>query len=105
MGIESAVHHERGLPQRSFPMGMRSTIYPNTLGSRVYPGRGMLWRRWQPGQGYEGDGFIGFAGLGDELSDAESGIFTTQSNDPLTGSGETATEGGSLPSGAIDASS
>lgn len=47
-------------------MGMRSTIFPNTLGDRVYPGRGMLWRRWEPGQGYEGHGYQGFAGMGDE---------------------------------------
>lgn len=64
-----------------------------------------LYQRWFPGQGQRGGS--GMYGLGDELSDAESGIFTTQSNDPFTtGSGETATETPGIHDwGTIDTSS
>lgn len=49
-------------------MGMRARIYPINSG--------MLWRRWQPGQGYRADpgvtgigAYLGFSGLGDDDED------------------------------------
>jgi hypothetical protein len=63
-------------------MGMRARIYP--LNS------GMLWRRWQPGQGYRADpgvtGLAGaFSGLGDDEVYDTGAVFTADAvADPNT---------------------